>query len=169
MKIITRFSEDGDSQLYKECFANHEFVDMLCSNETVDIDDYLNDGEFKIRMIISIEGSDNKVEDIGFAQLLDNGGDCFTIIGGLLPKYFNSGFGLYSAVAVISTFFAKYPNHTLLGGVFLHNERSLRMHPLLGFKKIREQNHRGVFQLTSATFNNSFVNRIKEKIDIQIT
>lgn len=166
MNIYIRPSTINDSDFYMKCFTNKEFVEMLCYHEEWNIDDYLKNEKDDIHVICSTEIG-NRTQDICFAHFINNGGNCFTIIGGVLPNYFNSGIGVLCGAAAIFYFFESHRNHTLIGGVFFHNERSLRMQMALGFKKIREQKGRHILQLTENDFRyNSFTNRILRDINI---
>lgn len=169
MVIHIRPASYSDNEFYEKCLANDEFASMLYyDDEKWSFAEFLDDGK-GIRIICSILQEDGKIEDVCFANFVNNGGDCFTIIGGLLPKYINSGLGILCATAAISFFFNSHPGCTLFSGVLYKNERSIRMTVSLGFKKIREQSRRHIFQLNEEDFHfNPLVKRILKSVKITI-
>ena len=166
MIVKIRLAKDTDSALFKKCFDDKEFLQMLFFEEPYNFDYYLYDGNDRIRIVFSILNDKNDFEDVGFVLFQNNGGNCFTIIGGVIPEYYNTGIGVFCAVGAITFMFSKFSCCRIIAGVFFHNIRSYKMQLALGFKKIGEQSGRHIIQLNEVDFDNPFVNRIKARIEL---
>ena len=154
----------SDLPLYKHCFADDEFHYMLYNREPINIDRYVNHGKDDFVFICSIKNTQDSFVDFGFVHFYYKEENNYTYVGGLIPEYFNSGFGVYTSIAILDYMFRLIDELVITTGVFKYNIRSLKMLKKMGFSQIKDVGEKEILKLTASTFNNQFTNHIKKKI-----
>ncbi|MDR2385457.1 MAG: hypothetical protein LBD80_07360 [Tannerella sp.] len=166
MKFSIRNTLDKDISLYQICFDDTEFHYFLFGDNNKDIHKFVSIDDNYLKYIISRENN-HRQEDIAFVHFCYNpASQEYWFSGGIIPHLFNSGLGIYVAVAIISYFFKYNQNATVKAGTYKYNQRSLRMLQSLGFKILEYKNKEIILKLTFSYFNNEFVNKILKRIEI---
>jgi RimJ/RimL family protein N-acetyltransferase len=166
MKFHIRNTSVKDIEFYRHCFDNVEFLWNLYGNDNVNLDKYVSDEEKHIKYIVSKVNCD-KIEDVGFCHFYyDAALNEYDFVGGIVPKIFNSGIGLFASVAILSYLFSTNSNIILKSGVFKYNKRSIKMQSKLGFVLIEVTNEKIIFRNTFSQFHNDFVEWILKRIEI---
>lgn len=161
MNLQIRYTISSDINLYERCVENTEFK-LNLFGDNFDIDEYTSLKEPHKKFIVSkLEGQ--SAEDIGFCHFFYQGQDQYFISGGVLPKYFNSGIGLYACIAVISCMIANNPGIIVNTTVYKYNIRSMKMLFAIGFQLYNEMEEYNILKLKISQFDNKFVNQIFEK------
>lgn len=162
--FVLRKASIDDYLLFQQCFDNEEFA--------------YNIGEVDPMKIVALESPHvvlivsilikNEKQDIGFCSFHWQEKGSFLYLGGVLPKYFNSGYGLYASVVVLSYMFDTIKANEINTLVYHHNKRSLRMLLAIGFHKTESSDSFAVLKLNKIAFHNEFVKLIQRKIDYQV-
>ena len=163
MHFAFRRASKGDYYLFQQCFDNEEFVYNIGLVDPLKI---LSLKSPHVVLIVSLH-KQKEYKDIGFCVFYCQEKGSFLYLGGLLPDYFNTGYGLYSSVAVINFMFDKKDVKEINTVVYNHNERSLRMLLSIGFLEIRKEENFRVLKLINNKCPNKFVRLINKKVDYQ--
>lgn len=167
MHFSFRHTSLADIDFYTECFYNDEFQYMLYHNDPINVNNlerYIADNGKDIKFIGSIMDEDGFLKDVGFAHFYYKEENAYTYVGGVHPKYFNHGYGVYASIAMLSLIYDLYPNIKITTGIYKHNQRSLKADLAIGFTITSETDDKWLLQLTKDGFNNDFVWRIKSRI-----
>lgn len=168
MQFTFRPPNETDYSFYSECFRNEEFKYMLFGNERLIQDPrdwFMNNNERDLRYVVSLKDN-NERSRIGMVLFLRRDNGQYTYLGGIHPRYFNSGLGGYASIAAISLFFDIYPNISLSTGIFKYNTRSINLHMAIGFTITNETTSEYDMELNKDTFNNPFVRQIRQNIQV---
>lgn len=156
-----------DIDFYTECFRNEEFQYMLYYNNPVNInrmEHYLVDNGKDLKFIGYIKGENGCQKEVGFAHFYYKEDNSYTYVGGIHPKFFNHGYGVYASVAMLSLLYDLNPSVKISTGIYKHNSRSLKVDLSIGFIITNETDDKWLLKLTPDGFNNDFVKHIKRKI-----
>lgn len=165
MKFQIRKTSENDIAFYRLCFGNTEFHWNLYGDENMNLKRFVSNEEKHLKFIIS-KITDDKVEDIAFSHFYyDSKSKDYISLGGVAPKFFNSGMGLYASVAILRYMFKNNLQHTFRTGVFKYNKRALKVWEAIGFRKIKENDDKFILKLTLGQFENDLVHRILDKIE----
>jgi RimJ/RimL family protein N-acetyltransferase len=168
MKLQIRKTSINDIAFYRHCLDNSEFQWNLYGNDHVNLDRFVSVEDKHFKFIIS-KTEDNKKEDIAFCHFYYNPkSNDYGSLGGIAPRFFNSGIGLYSSVAIFSYMFRNNPEFIFKTGVFKYNQRALKAWMAIGFRMIEETNEKIILKLTLEQFQNHFVDRILKQIQISL-
>lgn len=108
---------------------------------------------------------DGRWKSIALAQI-SKGEDGVYWLAGAIPKdSFNSGNGLYAAVAIVSEFFKTHPDAVLKSGSFFFNKRAFRTTEAIGFRLEKKDDEHFESSITKEQFDNDFVRKIKNRIN----
>ncbi|MDR0973026.1 MAG: hypothetical protein LBM61_03465 [Prevotellaceae bacterium] len=166
MKIAIRNTSASDILFYKKCFDNDEFHWNLYGNDCVNLEKYLSVEDKHYKFIISKVG-EYGVEDIAFCHFYYNWQtNDYGSLGGIIPKYFNTGIGLYVSVAMFAYMFKYDANLIFRTGVFKYNQRALKAWSSIGFKPTEETDSKIIMKLTFAQFENQFVKYVLGRITL---
>ena len=168
MQFTFRPPNETDYSFYSECFRNEEFKYMLLGNGRLKhdpLDWFTHNNEQDLRYVISLKDK-NENSRIGMVLFLLRDDGKYAYLGGIHPRYFNSGLGGYASIAAISLFFDIYPNIPLLTGIFKYNTRSINLHMAIGFTITNETTSEYDMELNKDTFNNPFVRQIRQNIQV---
>jgi hypothetical protein len=105
-------------------------------------------------------------KSVSIAQFSKSKDNIFWMSGAVPRELYNSGIGIYTAVAYLEKFFKTHPNAVVKSGAFLNNTRSFRMTQSIGFKLERQDDNHFESYITKEQFNNDFANRIKKRINL---
>lgn len=172
MHFSFRRTSIGDIDFYTECFRNEEFQYMLYHNDPINVNNlerYMADNGKDIKFIGSIMDADGNLKDVGFAHFYYKEENAYTYVGGVHPKYFNHGYGVYASIAMLSLMYDLMPNIKISTGIYKHNRRSLKADLAIGFTIINETNGKWILKLTKESFNNNFVGKVKLQINYQLS
>lgn len=172
MKFFFRDASFHDINFYLECFNNEEFLYMLYPSSPMSIGQlqyYITQNNRDFKLICSYVRDDEESLDIGFAHFYFQGEHKYAYLGGLAPKYFNSGYGVYASIASLLLFYDIDSRTMITTGIYKHNLRSLKVHLAIGFTITSETDEKWLLKLTKDGFNNDFVRRIKNKLTYQLT
>lgn len=182
MKIGIRKLEEDDINIYQLCYKNDEFKRCIFGDKNIDVrcsfgkllEDTKNGGE---NYIVLYNTSDIRpsFKVIGFCNFLkydrypfECPKETYAFNGGILPQFFNSGYGIYACVSMMTLFFYNHPDSLLYASTFHYNKRSTKMLLALGFERFPlmwyGKNH---FVLDKICFSkNDFVSKILSRIEI---
>lgn len=140
---------------------------MLYGGAHVNIKKYIENNGIDIKYTCSFKFSEHDyLCDLGFANCYKKEDGTYTYIGGIDPKFFNSGLGVKGDIAMLSYIFSKHTDIILTTGVYKYNVRSLKLTRAVGFRPIRETDTVVLFQMDKANFHNTFVKSILNNIRI---
>lgn len=168
MHFSFRHTSLADIDFYIECFRNDEFQYMLYHNDPINVNNlerYIVKNDKDIKFVGSIIDESGNLKDVGFAHFYFKEENAYTYVGGIHPKYFNHGYGVYASIAMLSLIYDLMPNIKISTGIYKHNLRSLKSDLAIGFTIIKETNEKWILELTKENFNNNFVGRVKLKIN----
>jgi RimJ/RimL family protein N-acetyltransferase len=167
MKFQIRNTSAKDIDFYKHCLDNSEFRwNLYGKDNAVNWDKFLSNEEKSFKFVIS-KIETNKVEDVAFCHFYYNRcSNDFGSIGGVAPKFFNSGMGLYAGVVAFSFLFESNSDYIFRTAVFKYNQRALKAWEAIGFKPIDETSEKIILINNYAQFYNEFVCRILKRIKI---
>ena len=166
MKFKIRKTSEKDLAFYQHCFDNSEFHWNLYGNDNINLQKYVSKEDKHLKFIIS-QVDNKKTEDIAFCHFYFNPKtNDYGSLGGIAPKFFNSGLGLYSGIVIFSYLFENNPEFIFRTGVFKYNLRALKAWKAIGFKPIEETSEKIILKLTLAQFKNEFVDRILKRIEL---
>ena len=172
MNFSFRYSSIRDINFYTECFRNEEFQYMLYHNEPLSINRIehyvLNNGK-DIKFVGSVEGGNGALKDVGFAHFYYKEEGVYTYVGGVHPKYFNHGYGIYASIAMLSLFYDLKPKVKITTGIYKYNQRSLKADLAIGFILTGETEDKYLLKLTKDSFDNDFVRRIKRNMQYRLS
>lgn len=172
MHFSFRRTSAKDIDFYIECFRNEEFQFMLYHNDPLNVNSlerYIADNGKDIKFIGSIMDEEGNLKDVGFAHFYHKEENAYTYVGGVHPRYFNHGYGVYASIAMLSLIYELMPNIKITTGIYKHNPRSLKADLAIGFTITSETDEKWLLKLTKNGFNNDFVWRIKNKLTYQLT
>ncbi len=172
MHFSFRHTSLADIDFYIECFRNDEFQYMLYHNDPINVNNlerYIVKNDKDIKFVGSIIDESGNLKDVGFAHFYFKEENAYTYVGGIHPKYFNHGYGVYASIAMLSLIYDLMPNIKISTGIYKHNLRSLKSDLAIGFTIIKETNEKWILELTKENFNNNFVGRVKLKIKYQLS
>jgi len=161
--FVLRKVSPNDIPLFQQCFDNKEFAHNIGEVDPFKI---ISLKSPHVVLIVSVLKQNEKC-DIGFCSFYHQEKGSYLYLGGIHPKYFNSGYGLYTNVAVLSYMFDVMDANEINTVVYNYNKRSLRMLLSVGFIETRTENDLRVLKLKKETFTNEFTRWIKQKIDYQ--
>ena len=170
MQFLFRRSSLSDIGFYAECFCNDEFQYMLYRNDPVNVDRlerYIIDNGKDLKFVGSVKDEQGTLKDIGFAHFYYKEENAYTYVGGICPKYFNHGYGIYASVAILSLIRELKPGVVITTGIYKHNLRSLRADLAIGFTITSETYDKFLLRVPSNGFDNDFVKLVKRKISYQ--
>lgn len=171
MRFSIRRASIKDIDFYTECFRNQEFQYMLYHNAPLNInrlEHYITNNGKDLKFIGSINDGNGFLKDVGFAHFYYKEINAYTYVGGVLPMYFNHGYGVYASIAMLSLIYELIPNIKITTGIYKHNPRSLKVDLAKGFTITSETDEKWFLKLTKDGFNNDFVRRIKDKLTYQL-
>ena len=172
MHFSFRHTSLADIDFYTECFYNDEFQYMLYHNDPINVNNlerYIANNGKDIQFIGSIMDEDGFLKDVGFAHFYYKEENAYTYVGGVHPKYFNHGYGVYASIAMLSLIYDLMPNIKISTGIYKYNRRSLKADLAIGFTITRETDEKWLLELTKEGFNNDFVHRVKLKMKYQLS
>lgn len=141
---------------------------MLYGGAHVNIKKYIENNGVDLKYTLSFRYNVNACfDDLGFANCYKKIDGGYTYVGGIDPKYFNSGLGVKGDVAMLSYVFNRHPGIILTTGVYKYNVRSLKLTKAVGFKQIGETDNAIIFKMIKDDFNNDFSNKILNTINIE--
>ncbi len=157
-----------DRLIYEECFINNEFNNLVFGGEKVSVSRYMRD-EVNAEKFIVFQYKDSKYIPIAFAHFYEEHNDGQkTIVGGINPKLFNSGIGIYCTYAVLKHIFRIHPSCSVLTGVFPHNNRTIKLIESFGFITKNSINNKFIYYLTHDDFIKSTMFRaITNRITVE--
>ena len=170
MQIYFKRTSAADLSFYSECFQNSEFQYMLygnCPLKLCQLEHYIAKSSKDYKFVCSLENHGKKIP-IGFVHFYHIKNNQYTYIGGIHPDYFNKGLGALASIAALSLFYDIYGQATFDTGIYKHNLRSLRLHLAIGFVIKEETEEMYILLLNKESFNNSFVLRVKKRINYQL-
>lgn len=181
MNILIRRMDANDINMYRLCYGDTEFKHFIYGDKPIDIDATFNkllnepNGNLESFVVLYKEVNEDAYKYIGFCNFLKHpeypfpiNKETFAFNGGILPDFFNSGFGIYACVSLLKLYFVRHPKSDLYASTFQDNRRSAKMLTSMGFEQMSEnwfcKNH---FLLTSDNFyRSSFVNRLLSRITL---
>ncbi|NDV59108.1 GNAT family protein [Bacteroides sp. 519] len=166
MKFLIRRTSIDDIEFYQHCFSNAEFKWNLYGKDNVNLEKYISNEEKHLKFVISkVEGI--TIEKVAFCHFYYNPkSNDYGSLGGIIPKYFNSGTGLFTSIAIFSYMFENKPDFVFKTGVFKYNQRALKAWKAIGFEPIEETDEKIILKLTIKQFQNHLVTRILKQIQI---
>ncbi len=171
MNFSFRYSSIKDINFYTECFENEEFQYMLYHNEPLNInriEHYVLDNGKDLKFVGSVEDKNGVLTDVGFAHFYYKEEGAYTYVGGVHPKYFNHGYGIYASIAMLSLFYDLKPKVKITTGIYKYNQRSLKADLAIGFILTGETEDKYLLKLTKDSFDNDFVRRIKRNMQYRL-
>jgi len=109
---------------------------------------------------------DNHWHSVAIAHFSKNIDNEYWIAGAVPRRSFNSGIGIYTAVAFINEFFKEHPHAIVKSGSFISNVRAYRTTLSLGFVLDKKDDRHFESSLSKGQFNNEFVNKIRSRINL---
>jgi RimJ/RimL family protein N-acetyltransferase len=132
----------------------------------LNINKFVSEEQQHLKHIISVI-SNNTVENVAFAHFYHTSIlNQYDFVGGIAPKYFNSGIGVYACVTALFYFFDAFPFVVIKTDVYKYNLRSHKMLAAVGFIYEKETKEKIMLQLNLSLFKNNFVERILMRIKI---
>ena len=164
LSFVLRKVIPSDISLFQQCFDNKEFAHNIGEVDPMKI---ISLKSPHVVLIVSILKQNEKC-DIGFCSFYHQETGSYLYLGGIHPKYFDSGYGLYASIAVLSYMFDVMEADEINTVVYNYNKRSLRMLLSIGFIETKTENNLHVLKLGKKVFPNEFAKLIKQKIDYQV-
>lgn len=167
MNLIFRPTSLADIELYMECFSNEEFQTMMYYNNPLKfchLNEYISQNQKDFKFIVEIYNKKSKPIKIGFAHLYYKDETIYTYVGGLHPKLFDSGYGVYASASFLAHTITTHPDWRIQTVIYKHNVRSLKIHIKLGFRIKEEDGNRYKMELTKDSYNTEFSNYITRRV-----
>lgn len=164
MDLFIRHQKPSDKELFESCLSDSEFITNIWGHKRITIEEFFSRYSYDNYVIGEISNIENP---FGFfiirpynpkenkLTLSSN----YFFYGGIRPRLFNSGCGIYLCSAMLDFFFDMYPVSTLFANVFKSNNRSLRMLLALGFKILHEKCDSISLNINLFEFQSSYVNQ----------
>ena len=163
-----RLTDESSIPLLQCCFSNKEFCDMLYNGDTVNVNKYIENNGTDLKYTCSFRYPNNtSFIDLGFANCYKKADGSYTYIGGIDPRYFNSGLGVKGDIAMLSYIFNKHPDIILTTGVFKYNIRSLKLTKSVGFNPINETETKVLYRMEKKDFYNPLVIKVLNSVTIE--
>ena len=105
-------------------------------------------------------------ESVSVAHFVKGQNEVYWMSGAIPRELYNSGIGIYAAVAFLDSFFKSHPNAIVKSGAFLSNPRSFRTTTSIGFTLDKKDDNHFENSITKELFNNDFANKIKKRLDL---
>jgi RimJ/RimL family protein N-acetyltransferase len=165
MQLIIRPTTSKDIDFYKSCFDNSEFYRNVFGTHCLNINKFVSEEQEHLKYLISVEKNQD-IKNFAFAHFYYNSIlNHYDLVGGINPKYFNSGMGVYACIVALSQFFVLYPLATVETQTYKYNTRSYKMLVAIGFSKRKETQEKNILELNSELYENDFVKRILMRIE----
>ncbi len=156
-----------DIGFYAECFQSREFQNMLYGDEQISLNflkKYIQYNADDLKFICALQTKEGESVNVGFAHFYHKEQNIYTYVGGIHPKYFNTGIGVYASVAVLDLLYDLKNDSIIKTGVYKYNTRSFKMLQAIGFVVSCDTNDKTMMELSPDSFNNKFVEILKSKI-----
>lgn len=170
MNLFFKRTTESDIPFYTDCFQNREFQYMIYGDSPlnlIQLKNYIDRNDRDYKFVVTLEKHSENVT-IGFVHFYYYNENTYTFVGGLLPKYINSGLGVSASIAALSLLFEIKKHVSIETGIYKHNPRSLKIMLAIGFIITEEKKEKYILLLDNDGFNNDFVLNIRKKINYQL-
>lgn len=170
MNLLFKPTTEKDLPFYIDCFLDKEFQYMLFGNSPIkrhQLKSFLENNKNDKKYVLWTEIQGEQIA-VGFVHFNHIDGNQYLYLGGIHPRYFNSGIGVLVSIASLSLFWDINKDASFTTGIYKHNPRSLKLHMAIGFVITDVTKDKYLLYLDKDGLNKDFTEKIKKRISYEL-